>query len=98
MVDELGAKSCEETLGDGIVPAVTLAVHASLHAVHAQLGAAASTVASACPFCMTMLSDGLKAKDREDIRQLDVVELLAESGGAGRAVDAGDRGPAVRAD
>jgi Fe-S oxidoreductase len=45
----------------------------------------ATTVASACPFCMTMLSDGLKAKDREDIRQLDVVELLAESCGAGEA-------------
>ena len=42
----------------------------------------AKTVASACPFCMTMLGDGLKAKDREDIRQLDVVELLAESCGA----------------
>ncbi len=26
-----------------------------------------------------MLTDGLKAKDREDIRQLDVVELLEES-------------------
>ncbi|HTV25678.1 MAG TPA: (Fe-S)-binding protein [Polyangiaceae bacterium] len=39
----------------------------------------AKTVASACPFCMTMLGDGLQAKDREDIRQLDVVELLAES-------------------
>jgi Fe-S oxidoreductase len=43
----------------------------------------ATTVASACPFCMTMLGDGLEAKDREDIRQLDVVELLAESCGAG---------------
>jgi Fe-S oxidoreductase len=43
----------------------------------------ATTVASACPFCMTMLTDGLKAKDREEIRQLDVVELLAESCGAG---------------
>jgi hypothetical protein len=30
---------------------------------------------------MTMLGDGLKAKDREDVRQLDVVELLAESCG-----------------
>ncbi|HVR19475.1 MAG TPA: (Fe-S)-binding protein, partial [Polyangiaceae bacterium] len=39
----------------------------------------ATTIASACPFCMTMLSDGLKAKEREEIRQLDVVELLAES-------------------
>jgi Fe-S oxidoreductase len=42
----------------------------------------AKTLASACPFCMTMLSDGLKAKEGEDIRQLDVVELLAESCGA----------------
>jgi Fe-S oxidoreductase len=42
----------------------------------------ATSIASACPFCMTMLGDGLKAKDREDIRQLDVVELLAESCGA----------------
>jgi Fe-S oxidoreductase len=40
----------------------------------------ASTVASACPFCMTMLTDGLKAHDKEaEIRQLDVVEMLAES-------------------
>jgi hypothetical protein len=28
----------------------------------------ATTIASACPFCMTMLGDGLEAKDREDIR------------------------------
>jgi Fe-S oxidoreductase len=27
----------------------------------------ATTIASACPFCMTMLGDGLKAKDGEDI-------------------------------
>ena len=42
----------------------------------------AASIASACPFCMTMLGDGLEAKDREDIRQLDVVELLAERCGA----------------
>jgi Fe-S oxidoreductase len=47
----------------------------------------AQTVASACPFCMTMLGDGLKATDKEEtIRQLDVVELLAESCGVGAAV------------
>jgi Fe-S oxidoreductase len=44
----------------------------------------ATTVASACPFCMTMLTDGLKATDKDqEIRQLDVVELLAESCGVG---------------
>jgi Fe-S oxidoreductase len=35
------------------------------------------TIASACPFCMTMLTDGVKSKNLEDkVRQLDVVELL----------------------
>jgi len=38
----------------------------------------AKTVASACPFCMTMLTDGLKNENLEDeIKQLDVAELLA---------------------
>jgi Fe-S oxidoreductase len=38
------------------------------------------TIASACPFCMTMLTDGLKAQEKEaEIRQMDVAELLAES-------------------
>jgi heterodisulfide reductase subunit D len=38
----------------------------------------AEQLAVACPFCKTMLSDGLKEKGREDIRVKDVVELLAE--------------------
>jgi Fe-S oxidoreductase len=46
----------------------------------------AKTIASACPFCATMLGDGLKAREKEqEIRQLDVVELLAESCGVGDA-------------
>jgi Fe-S oxidoreductase len=37
-------------------------------------------ITSACPYCLTMLTDGLKAKDKdEDIQMLDVVELLSES-------------------
>lgn len=40
----------------------------------------AKTIATGCPFCQTMITDGLKALSREDeIRQLDVVELLEES-------------------
>jgi Fe-S oxidoreductase len=40
----------------------------------------AKTIASACPFCMTMITDGLKSQELEaTIRQMDVVELLAES-------------------
>jgi Fe-S oxidoreductase/nitrate reductase gamma subunit len=42
------------------------------------------TIATACPFCMTMLSDGLKAKDLYDDKgQVDVAELLAISCGLG---------------
>jgi Fe-S oxidoreductase len=44
----------------------------------------AKTVASACPFCMTMLKDGVKAQSKEEeIENLDVVELLARSCGIG---------------
>ncbi len=40
----------------------------------------AETIASACPFCMTMLTDGLKAESKEDVvKNLDVVELLAQA-------------------
>jgi Fe-S oxidoreductase len=35
------------------------------------------TIASACPFCMTMLTDGVKSKNLEDrVKQMDVAELL----------------------
>ena len=39
----------------------------------------AKTVAVSCPFCMTMVTDGLKAKGREDIHVKDLAELVAES-------------------
>ncbi len=40
----------------------------------------AKTVASACPFCMTMLTDGLKSQELEDrIKQMDVAEILEQS-------------------
>jgi len=46
------------------------------------LDTGATTIASACPFCMTMLSDGIKAHSKEEtVRNLDVVELLALSCG-----------------
>ena len=39
----------------------------------------ASIVASACPFCTTMLTDGVKAKDKEnDIQVLDIAELVEQ--------------------
>lgn len=37
-------------------------------------------IATACPFCMTMLTDGLKYKNKEeDIKNLDIAELVAQS-------------------
>jgi Fe-S oxidoreductase len=44
------------------------------------LDTGAKTIASSCPFCMTMLTDGLKAEEKEDaIKQMDIAELLAHS-------------------
>lgn len=40
----------------------------------------ASTVATACPFCMTMLSDGIKAKEKsDDVKVKDIAEILLTS-------------------
>jgi Fe-S oxidoreductase len=46
------------------------------------LATGAQTVAVACPFCMTMMSDGIKAKNKEaSVTVKDLAELLAESQG-----------------
>lgn len=46
------------------------------------LSTGAKIIASACPFCMTMLSDGIKNKEREDeVTVLDIAELIANSKG-----------------
>lgn len=39
----------------------------------------AKTIASACPFCMTMLSDGVKTKEQADnVRVRDIAEIVLE--------------------
>lgn len=44
------------------------------------LDSGADTIASGCPFCMTMLTDGLKDAERiEDVAQLDIAEVLERS-------------------
>ncbi len=41
------------------------------------LSTGAGTIAVACPFCMVMMKDGLKNKEKEDqVQVLDVAELL----------------------
>lgn len=40
----------------------------------------AEIIATACPFCMTMLTDGLKYKNREgEIKNQDIAELIAQT-------------------
>jgi heterodisulfide reductase subunit D len=39
----------------------------------------ATVVATGCPFCNTMMTDGVKHADREDIVVKDVAELIAEA-------------------
>ena len=46
------------------------------------LATGATTIAVACPFCMTMMSDGVKNKEKEALVNVkDVAELVAESQG-----------------
>ncbi len=42
----------------------------------------ASVIATACPFCMTMITDGLKYKNKEDeMKNYDIAELVAQAMG-----------------
>ena len=44
------------------------------------IGTGAHVIAAACPFCNTMLTDGVKGAEKEsDVQVLDVAELIAAS-------------------
>jgi Fe-S oxidoreductase len=44
------------------------------------LGTGAKTIATACPYCIVMISDGVKAANKEEeVRVLDVAEVLLDS-------------------
>ncbi|MGD0341592.1 MAG: (Fe-S)-binding protein [Bacteroidales bacterium] len=44
------------------------------------LSTGASIIATACPFCMTMITDGLKYKNmEEEAKNFDIAELIAQS-------------------
>lgn len=39
----------------------------------------ADIIATACPYCMVMMTDGLKYKNREEVKNLDIAELVARA-------------------
>jgi Fe-S oxidoreductase len=46
------------------------------------LATGAKTIAVACPFCMTMMTDGVKNKEKEaEVKVKDLAELIAEAKG-----------------
>jgi Fe-S oxidoreductase len=62
-----GQMFMEETVGKRV----------NLERTDEALATGADTVATACPFCMTMLNDGVKARDRqEEVRVQDVAEIV----------------------
>ncbi len=47
---------------------------------HEAIATGASIIASACPFCNTMMTDGVKSEEKEDsVQVLDIAEMIAES-------------------
>ena len=54
----------------------------NIERIEEALSTGATTIAVACPFCMTMINDGVKNKEREsDIKVKDLAELIAETQG-----------------
>lgn len=46
------------------------------------IGTGAKTIAVNCPFCMTMMSDGVKHQEKEDtVKVFDIAELIANANG-----------------
>jgi len=43
------------------------------------LATGAKTIATACPYCLTMFEDGIKAKGDESVKAKDIAEMVAEA-------------------
>jgi heterodisulfide reductase subunit D len=55
-------------------------VRINIERTNEALATGAGIVAAACPFCNTMLTDGVKNKEAEkDVKVMDIAELVAES-------------------
>lgn len=59
----------EETIGERI----------NVHRAKEAAGAETDTVGSACPFCLTMMRDGLNDIGKENVSALDVSEIVAQA-------------------
>lgn len=56
------------------------AIRINLERANEALGTGASIIAAACPFCNTMMTDGVKNSNKEDeVQVLDIAELIAAS-------------------
>ncbi len=54
----------------------------NIERVEEALGKSPDIIAANCPFCITMLTDGLKAKEKQDdVMVLDISELIVQSNG-----------------
>ncbi|TDI67673.1 MAG: (Fe-S)-binding protein [Bacteroidetes bacterium] len=54
----------------------------NIERIEEALSTKATIIASACPFCMTMLTDGIKSKEKEDeVKVMDLAELIARDKG-----------------
>ncbi len=51
----------------------------NIERVEEALSTKPDVIASACPFCMTMLTDGVKAKEATDVQVKDIAELVLEA-------------------
>ncbi len=51
----------------------------NLERVDELLETGATTIGASCPFCMVMMTDGVKEKGREDVQVKDIAELVAET-------------------
>ncbi|MFZ1528597.1 MAG: (Fe-S)-binding protein [Ferruginibacter sp.] len=54
-------------------------VRINIERTNEALQTGASVIAAACPFCNTMLTDGVKSSEKEEVAVLDIAELVAAS-------------------
>jgi Fe-S oxidoreductase len=57
----------------------TIGTRVNVNRAQEAIACSAQTLATACPFCMTMLSDGLKAADAASVPVKDIAEIVADA-------------------